>query len=380
MSGTSRRGLLKGALAGSVSLIGAQANAVLPTEHPGQNNDKLKTGSLSGAPVAGVPGGPTTSIQYNAGSGNFGGVANFEFNSTGVVKIGPQEVEIPPAPASVPRVQLPTGSFLNIQTNTIATSAGMAFVDNSTTAINSTDAEDGFIISRNYMPSGKVNSNFGFSGMTIGISDDASNTQDQSGVFLAGLNIYTELLSPTTIGNAAGAYLFVSPVVAPGQTQAIASIIGLYTETLLGDGVNVATYNVTQAVGLNIGTTGFYGPQSGTIATSWGLNIEGPRLGGGTGSITSRKGIRIASQNQGNPGGRNPDSWAIHEDDPLDRNALGSINLGGDAGPLISTGTGSPNGVVTSAVGGLYLRLDGGTKTTLYVKESGTGNTGWAGK
>jgi hypothetical protein len=41
-------------------------------------------------------------------------------------------------------------------------------------------------------------------------------------------------------------------------------------------------------------------------------------------------------------------------------------------------GTGSPESVYTAAVGSLFLRTDGGSGTTLYVKESGTGNTGWA--
>jgi hypothetical protein len=362
-----------------VSLVGAQAALGFPAAEV-QEEGRLEAGALSGAAVSGAPGGPITSIQYNAGSGTFGGIANFELTPAGMVKIGPREAEIPPAPPSVPRIQLSTSALAKIETNTVETMATMALVDNSTTVSNATNAEDGFVISRNYMPSGTVASNFGFSGMTIGISDDPSNTQDQSGAYLTGLSVYTKLLSPTTIGTAASLEVFNISVVNPGQTQTIGSIIGVYTETLLGDGVNVATYNVTRAVGLNIGTTGFHGPQSGTIATSWGLNIEGPRLGSGTGSITSRNGIRIASQNQGNPGGRNPNSWAIHEDDPLDRNALGSINLGGDAGPLISVGNGNPNGVVTSVPGGLYLRLDGGAKSTLYVKESGTGNTGWVAK
>lgn len=45
----------------------------------------------------------------------------------------------------------------------------------------------------------------------------------------------------------------------------------------------------------------------------------------------------------------------------------------------IKYGSGSPEGVVTANVGSLFLRTDGGAGTTLYVKESGTGNTGWAG-
>jgi hypothetical protein len=47
---------------------------------------------------------------------------------------------------------------------------------------------------------------------------------------------------------------------------------------------------------------------------------------------------------------------------------------------MLHTGTGSPETVVTATVGHLYLRSDGGAGTTLYVKESGAGNTGWVAK
>jgi hypothetical protein len=43
-------------------------------------------------------------------------------------------------------------------------------------------------------------------------------------------------------------------------------------------------------------------------------------------------------------------------------------------------GTGSPEGVVTAPVGSFYSNKSGGSGTTFYVKESGTGNTGWIGK
>lgn len=49
-------------------------------------------------------------------------------------------------------------------------------------------------------------------------------------------------------------------------------------------------------------------------------------------------------------------------------------------GLLIIRGTGSPEGVVTASVGSFYLREDGGVSTTMYVKETGTGNTGWVAK
>lgn len=42
--------------------------------------------------------------------------------------------------------------------------------------------------------------------------------------------------------------------------------------------------------------------------------------------------------------------------------------------------TGSPEGAVRAAVGSLYLRLDGGTTATLYIKETSTTSTGWVAK
>ncbi len=46
-------------------------------------------------------------------------------------------------------------------------------------------------------------------------------------------------------------------------------------------------------------------------------------------------------------------------------------------GANLWTGSGSPEGVITSRIGSIYLRPDGGQSTAGYVKESGTGNTGW---
>ena len=43
----------------------------------------------------------------------------------------------------------------------------------------------------------------------------------------------------------------------------------------------------------------------------------------------------------------------------------------------VTSGAGSPEGVISKPVGWLYLRTNGAAGTVLYVKESGTGNTGW---
>ena len=59
----------------------------------------------------------------------------------------------------------------------------------------------------------------------------------------------------------------------------------------------------------------------------------------------------------------------------------GSIRFGGSgqAARLIS-GSGAPEGVVTASIGSMYVNVAGGASTTLYVKTSGTGNTGWTAK
>lgn len=46
----------------------------------------------------------------------------------------------------------------------------------------------------------------------------------------------------------------------------------------------------------------------------------------------------------------------------------------------VYSGTGTPESAITAPVGSLYLRNNGGASTTLYVKESGSGNTGWVAK
>ncbi|MFL5385759.1 MAG: hypothetical protein ACJ8GN_24860 [Longimicrobiaceae bacterium] len=53
----------------------------------------------------------------------------------------------------------------------------------------------------------------------------------------------------------------------------------------------------------------------------------------------------------------------------------GSLNA-----PRVLRGNGSPENAVTAPVGTHYQRADGGAGTTFYVKESGTGNTGWVAK
>jgi hypothetical protein len=58
----------------------------------------------------------------------------------------------------------------------------------------------------------------------------------------------------------------------------------------------------------------------------------------------------------------------------------GDNALGLDNGLAFQSGTGSPEAVLTGPIGSVYLRTDGGATTTLYVKTSGSGATGWTSK
>ena len=63
-----------------------------------------------------------------------------------------------------------------------------------------------------------------------------------------------------------------------------------------------------------------------------------------------------------------------------ERVRISSAGIQLNSGPIWASGTGSPEGVVTAGIGSIYSRTDGGASTSLYVKESGTGNTGWTAK
>lgn len=50
----------------------------------------------------------------------------------------------------------------------------------------------------------------------------------------------------------------------------------------------------------------------------------------------------------------------------------------GASGPLFAFGAGSPEGSISAPVGSLWLRTDGGAGTSIYIKENGSGATGWS--
>jgi hypothetical protein len=69
----------------------------------------------------------------------------------------------------------------------------------------------------------------------------------------------------------------------------------------------------------------------------------------------------------------NADGTTTTSSSKLEFGAVGS-NVG------LYAGSGTPEGSVTAAIGSIYMRTNGGAGSSIYVKESGTGNTGWVAK
>jgi hypothetical protein len=73
-------------------------------------------------------------------------------------------------------------------------------------------------------------------------------------------------------------------------------------------------------------------------------------------------------------------SWALGTSTARWANTYSTQFRPGTGAPIWTSGAGSPETVVTAPVGSLYTDTTGAAGTTLYVKETGAGNTGWVAK
>jgi len=152
-------------------------------------------------------------------------------------------------------------------------------------------------------------------------------------------------------------------------------IYGVFAES--GSFINV---NIADATGS--GTHGYFNNFGSFINAT---NAIGSR--GRTQNVVTRHGIIFSD-------GSVPWSFGPSEITPETNNThdIGSLLLmlrrlyvreirTGVSGDIrILSASGSPEGIISAPVGSIYLRQDGGSGTALYVKESGTGNTGWSSK
>ena len=131
-----------------------------------------------------------------------------------------------------------------------------------------------------------------------------------------------------------------------------------------------------------------------TFPMDYGIGISGVSTGNGRGFTT---GMRIggAGSGWGTPTSRFGTALEVRDFDSrgiyvsakyVGSTPLAAIEVASGAGDLVLSGirivvgSGSPEGVVTAPVGSQYHRTDGGAGTSMYVKESGAGNTGWVAK
>lgn len=148
--------------------------------------------------------------------------------------------------------------------------------------------------------------------------------------------------------------------------------------------VSSSAENVNRALIANNSVEGDRGGGS----VRWGINFAPGSSGGGTsiiimgnrGTGVASKGVSIPAGTYGTPpvviGNSFPGASA-----PLSLGAATPVAVGGNDGSTrLFTGSGTPESVVTAPIGSIYMRTDGGAATSMYVKESGTSNTGWVGK
>lgn len=82
------------------------------------------------------------------------------------------------------------------------------------------------------------------------------------------------------------------------------------------------------------------------------------------------------------PGTAGFPAFPSRPDDTIKRVQLPFSTVNGESdAPEWIWGTGSPEGVIVGTIADVFQRTDGGSSTTLYVKESGVNtNTGWIAK
>jgi hypothetical protein len=168
------------------------------------------------------------------------------------------------------------------------------------------------------------------------------------------------LLTSTTLGSS----LF-NPAIFTAQYNN--SGTNSQTIGLFGVGRNIGAGTVTRLAGIN-GQA--HNNSSGTV-TEMDDFVAGTNPEPGT--IGTYVGFRIQNQNAIGA------SIAFGEvfDNGLNAICIGSGTSTSPTCPAISSLSGTPNAAVTAQIGSTFWRTDGSPGSTLYVKESGAGNTGW---
>ena len=297
-----------------LTLVFISSSCIAQTMKPSQNVTVRGAAASKGDPRQTSTGGADQQLQFNQ-AGAFGGDSSFIFDYRNkVIGIGPQTTSYLPSSSTLTTLQtlqISTGTPYLFQPGfqpvfgggeTLRTGIGWSstFTDYAPPYGSATQGMDVPLnIFKGYAPAIDP-SNAYILGANVLVQTDPAYVGDSTGSFLSPLSLTATIQSPAHFGQVYGLNMQAGASLQDGQTVIIDDLRKVYLETLLGAGPgHTATYNVGKLVGLNLATQGFYGPQDGRINTSWALNIEGPRLGGGSASIGTHYGIRLASQKIG---------------------------------------------------------------------------------
>jgi hypothetical protein len=130
-------------------------------------------------------------------------------------------------------------------------------------------------------------------------------------------------------------------------------------------GIQLSTFDASERFeGVSIDGNEIYLTAATVPSTAVGISL---RSGGGTGRSLERA---VVAENR--------ISDNIHAKLDRPRPAVSFIAIAGNPGArALFEGDGSPEGVVAAPFGSLFCRVDTESETALYLKRSGTGNTGW---
>lgn len=202
----------------------------------------------------------------------------------------------------------------------------------------------------------------------VGMSNNTinANTVVPSAGSIAGTNLWAigaNATNNTTLLDAFGSNSLIVFRRASGTAASPTAVTSGSTIMNIGArGYGATTYSSGNRASINM-----------TAAETWTDAAQGTRIAFNTTAIGSTTlSERMSIENTGNVNITNGNSVLS--------TANRAIEFAGNGSVLWRCGAGTPEGAVTAPVGSLFTRTDGGANTTLYVKESGTGNTGWVAK
>jgi hypothetical protein len=238
----------------------------------------------------GVPGGPTNSVQYNAGGGSFGGTANLTISGNGISVVGnvttatffigdgSQLTNLPVQPGTYSNANvanyLPTDTtIININSNVANTNANVA---NLTTALS--------------------NTNSNVSNLTLIVANNTSNITTLQGLVYSNANVANYL--PVYSGNISGGNIGVSGAIdAVGDITSFSNIVVSPGGYFQGDGSQLS--NLPSGSSNKI----YNGNSYANIATADGnlvVNINGNSWTfGNDGELTTPQGGRLGVAGKG---------------------------------------------------------------------------------